>query len=125
MQQWPLPQATTVPATLATSYVVTAVGTGLTRGYVFTRGALESFFGPGPTKRVLARLVNAGVWAGAATAAYNAGVAYVGRANEKIDPEYATPPIARSCPGSADSISGSRTSASRVGDSSPTSSRPT
>src|SRR5829696_9948794 len=37
VQQWPLPQTTTLPATLATSYAVTAVGSGLTRGYVFTR----------------------------------------------------------------------------------------
>jgi uncharacterized membrane protein len=104
VQQWPLPQATTVPATLATSYVVTAVGTGLTRGYVFTRGALESYFGPGPTKRVLARLVNAGLWAGAATAAYNAGVAYVGRANEKVEPGYATAPVSPLVSGSAESL---------------------
>jgi len=32
VQRWPLPQTTTLPATLATSYAVTAVGTGLTRG---------------------------------------------------------------------------------------------
>ena len=104
VQQWPLPQATTVPATLATSYVVTAVGTGLTRGYVLTRGALESYFGPGPTKRMVARLVNAGVWAGAATAAYNAGVAYVGRANEKVEPGYATAPASPLVSGSAESL---------------------
>jgi uncharacterized membrane protein len=104
VQQWPLPQATTVPATLATSYVVTAVGTGLTRGFVFTRGALESYFGPGPTKRMVARLVNAGVWAGAVTAAYNAGVAYVGRANEKVEPGYATAPASPLVSGSAESL---------------------
>jgi uncharacterized membrane protein len=104
VQQWPLPQATTVPATLATSYAVTAVGTGLTRGYVFTRGALESYFGPGPTKRMVARLVNAGVWAGAATAAYNAGVAYVGRANEKVEHGYATPPVSPLVSGSPESL---------------------
>ena len=91
-QRWPLPQTTTVPATVATSYAVTVVGTGLTRGYVFTRSALESYFGPGPTKRLVARLANAGMWAGAATAAYNAGVTYIGRANEKVEPGYATPP---------------------------------
>jgi uncharacterized membrane protein len=92
VQRWPLPQTTTLPATLATSYAVTAVGTGLTRGFVWSRGALEAYFGPGPSKRVLARLANAGIWAAGATAAYNAGVAYVGRANEKVEPAYATPP---------------------------------
>jgi uncharacterized membrane protein len=41
---------------------------------------------------VLARLVNAGLWAAGATALYYAGVAYVGRANQKVEPAYATPP---------------------------------
>jgi uncharacterized membrane protein len=102
--RWPLPQTTTLPATLATSYAVTAVGTGLARGYVWSRGALESYFGPGPGKRLLARLVNAGVWAAGATAAYNAGVSYVGRANEKVEPAYATPPATPLVSGSDDSL---------------------
>jgi uncharacterized membrane protein len=104
VQRWPLPQTTTVPATLATSYAVTAVGSGLTRGFVFTRGALESYFGPGPGKRLVARLANAGVWAAAAAGAYNAGVAYVGRANEKVEPAYATPPATPLVSGSAASL---------------------
>ena len=104
VQKWPLPQTTTLPATLATSYAVTAVGSGLTRGYVFTRTALESYFGPGPTKRLVARLANAGVWAGAATAAYNAGVTYIGRANEKVEPGYATPPASPLVSGSEQSL---------------------
>ena len=104
VQRWPLPQTTTLPATLATSYAVTAVGTGLTRGFVWSRGAMESYFGPGPSKRLVARLVNAGLWAGAATVLYNAGVAYVGRANEKVEPAYATPPASPLVSGSADSL---------------------
>ena len=79
-------------------------GTGLTRGFVFTRGALESYFGPGPGKRVLARLANIGVWAAGATAAYNAGVSYIGRANEKVEPAYATPPATPLVSGSDDSL---------------------
>jgi uncharacterized membrane protein len=104
IEHWPLPQRSTLQGALASSFVVTAVGTGLTRGYVWSRGALESYFGPEPSKRVVARLVNAGVWAGAATAAYNAGVAYVGRANEKVDPGYATPPASPLVSGSAESL---------------------
>jgi uncharacterized membrane protein len=104
VQRWPLPQSTTLPATLGTSYAVTAVGTGLTRAFIFTRGTMESYFGPGPSKRLLARLVNAGLWAAGTTAAYNAGVAYVGRANEKVDPGYATPPANPLLSGSADSL---------------------
>ena len=104
IEHWPLPQRSTLQGALASSLVVTAVGTGLTRGYVWSRGALESYFGPEPSKRVVARLVNAGVWAGAATAAYNAGVAYVGRANEKVDPGYATPPASPLVSGSDESL---------------------
>ncbi|HSO52319.1 MAG TPA: alpha/beta-hydrolase family protein, partial [Actinomycetes bacterium] len=104
IEHWPLPQRSTLQGALASSLVVTTVGTGLTRGYVLTRGALESYFGPGPSKRLVARLVNAGVWAGAATAAYNAGVAYIGRANEKVDPGYATPPASPMVSGSEQSL---------------------
>ena len=99
-----LPQTRTLPGALATSYVVTTVGLGLARGFVWSRGALESYFGPGPSKRVLARLVNAGLWAAGATAAYNAGVAYVGRANQRVEPGYATPPASPLVSGSPESL---------------------
>jgi uncharacterized membrane protein len=104
VQRWPLPQTTTLPSTLATSIAVTAVGTGLTKGFVWSRGAMESYFGPGPSKRLLARLVNAGLWAAGATVAYNAGVAYVGRANERVEPAYATPPGSPLVSGSEQSL---------------------
>jgi uncharacterized membrane protein len=104
VRHWPLPQTTTLPATLATSYAVTAVGTGLTRGFVWSRGVMESYFGPGPSRRLLARALNAGIWAAGATALYNAGVAYVGRANEKVEPGYSTPPATPLVSGSADSL---------------------
>jgi uncharacterized membrane protein len=102
--RWPRPQTATLPGALATSYAVTTVGTGLARGFVWSRGALESYFGPGPSKRVLARLVNAGLWAGAATALYNAGVAYVGRANQKVEPGYATAPVSPLLSGCPESL---------------------
>jgi uncharacterized membrane protein len=102
--RWPLPQTTTLPATIATSYAVTAVGSGIARGYVGTRRLLEGYLGPGPGKRLLARLLNAGVWATAATAVYNAGVAYIGRANEKVEPGYATPPTSPLLSGSPTSL---------------------
>jgi uncharacterized membrane protein len=102
--RWPLPQTTTLPATLATSYAVTAVGTGLTKAFVWSRGTMESYFGPGPGKRLLARLVNAGLWAAGATVLYNAGIAYVGRANEKVEPAYATPPPSPLVSGNAQSL---------------------
>jgi uncharacterized membrane protein len=100
----PLAQATTLPSALATSYVVTTIGTGLARGVTWSRGALESYFGPGPSKRALARLVNTGLWAGAGAAAYSTGVAYVGRANERLEPAYSTPPASPLLSGSPESL---------------------
>src|SRR5215216_7678696 len=101
VDRWPRPETETLPGALATSYAVTTLGTGMARGFVWSRGALESYFGPGPSKRVLARLVNAGLWMGATMAVYNAGVAYVGRANQKVEPGYATAPaspLVSGCP---------------------------
>jgi hypothetical protein len=93
-----------VAETLATSYVVTKVGMALARGLVWSGQALESYLGPGPSKRVLARLVNAGLWAGGAAATYSAGVAYVGRANQRLEPGYSTPPTSPLVSGSPDSL---------------------
>jgi len=104
VDRWPLPPTTMLPGALATSYVVTAAGTGLARGFAWSGIALESYLGPGPSKRVLARMANAGVWAGAGAAAYTAGVAYVGRANEKLVPAYAAPPASPLVSGSPDSL---------------------
>jgi uncharacterized membrane protein len=102
--RWPLPQTTTLPGTVVTASVAMAIGAGLTRSFVWSRGVLESYFGPGPSKRVLARLVNAGSWAAGATAVYNAYIAYIGRANERVEPAYATPPPSPLLSGSSESL---------------------
>jgi uncharacterized membrane protein len=102
--QRPLPPATTLPGALTTSYAVTAAGMGIARGFVWSRGALEDYFGPGRSKRLLARLVNTGVWAAGASAAYSAGVAYVGRANQKLEGGYGTLPASPLVSGSPDSL---------------------
>src|SRR5512132_631578 len=47
--------------------------------------------------------MNAGLWAGAAAATYSAGVAYGGRASEKVEPGYSTPPATPLVSGGADS----------------------
>jgi len=104
VERWPLPKRTTLPGALATSYAVTTVGTGMAQAFLRSRSALESYFGPGPSKRVLARLVNAGMWAGAAMVVYNAGVAYVGRANQKVEPCYAIPPASPLLSGHLESL---------------------
>jgi uncharacterized membrane protein len=100
----PRPEPAEVAETLATAYVVTTLGMGLARGFGRSRRALESYLGPGPSKRALARLVNAGLWAGASAATYSAGVAYVGRANQRVEPAYATPPASPLVSGSPESL---------------------
>jgi uncharacterized membrane protein len=96
--------ASTLPGALATSYGVTAAGMALARGFAWSRGALESYLGPGRSKRQLARLVNAGLWAAGASAAYTTGVAYVGRANQRLEGGYGTPPTSPLVSGSPDSL---------------------
>ena len=103
-ERGPRPEPAEAAETLATSYVVTTVGMGLARGFGWSRRGLESYLGSGRSKRALARLVNAGLWAGGAAAAYSAGVAYVGRANQRLEPGYATPPASPLVSGSPDSL---------------------
>jgi uncharacterized membrane protein len=102
--RWPLPQTSTLPGALATSFAVRTAGTGLAWGFAWSGRAVESYLGPGRSKRVLARLINAGLWAAGAAAAYSAGVAYVGRANQKLEAGYATPPTSPLVSGSPDSL---------------------
>jgi uncharacterized membrane protein len=104
VERWPLPQRSTLPGALMTSFAVRAAGMGLAQGFGWSRGALESYFGPGRSKRVLARLVNAGLWAAGASAAYTAGVAYVGRANQKLEGGYGIPPTSPLVSGSPESL---------------------
>ncbi len=104
IERWPVPQPNKVPMALATGAVVTNVGRGIGLGFRTSRSALVSWAGPGFTRNVLARVANAGLWAAGFSALYNAGVGYIGRANEKIDPGYATPPHDPAVSGSPESI---------------------
>ncbi len=73
-------------------------------GFRTSRNALISWAGPGLTKNALARVANAGLWGLGASTLYNAGVGYIGRANEKVDPGYAEPPDSPLVSGSPDSV---------------------
>ncbi len=101
---WPIPQPTTIPSSLATGAVVSNVGRAIGWSFKVTRNSLISWAGPGFTKNALARVANAGLWAAGASALYNTGVGYIGRANEKIDPGYAIPPHSPLVSGSPESI---------------------
>lgn len=103
--KWPIPQTSTIPAALGTSVVVTAAGSAISRGYRVTRDGWIGYLGPGVSKNVMGRLINAAMWAGAGVAAYNSGVGYLTKTNDKVEPGYATRPTAPEVSGSPDSVS--------------------
>jgi uncharacterized membrane protein len=105
IQRWPIPQKNTLPGGIATGAVVTVVGHGMAKGFIASRNGLIRYMGPGITKNVLARVANAGLWGLGFTALYNAGIAKIGTANEKIEPGYATPPDNPEVSGPPDSLS--------------------
>jgi uncharacterized membrane protein len=93
VQEW---TASDKPAGLAKSGLiaegVVLAGSGLARAFIGTRRLSARFFGPGLAHQAVARAVNVAGWCAGAALAYHAGIAYIGRANEKIEPAYATPP---------------------------------
>ncbi|MCC7078664.1 MAG: alpha/beta-hydrolase family protein [Acidimicrobiia bacterium] len=105
IQNWPVPQPNTLPKTVAIAAAVTAVGTGISKAYGLTRKGLHVYLGEGKSKRVLSGIANAALWAAGTSFAYNAGVGYLGRANEKVEPGYSTPPTSPLVSGSKDSVS--------------------
>ena len=85
------------PAELAGSALVaqgvTLAGAGLARAFARTGQASIRFFGDDPAHQVIARAANLAGWAAAASLLYHAGISYIGRDNEKIEPAYAEPPV--------------------------------
>ena len=104
VEPWPVEQRTTLPASLGATAATTAVGMALFRSFLLTRAWWLDYLGADVPKQVLARSLNAGIWAVGLSAAYNAGVGYVGRANEKVEPGYAQPPATPLASGSPDSV---------------------
>jgi len=94
----------TLPRSILNTAVITGVGTGIGVGFRSSRRGLQRYLGPGITKSVLARATNAGLWAGGVTALYWAGISYIGRSNEKVDPGYDTPPDSPLVSGSPESL---------------------
>jgi uncharacterized membrane protein len=85
------------PAELAESALiaqaVTLAGAGLARVYLRTRDWSIRFFGDDLAHQAVARAANIAGWAAAASLIYHAGISYIGRDNEKIEPAYAEPPV--------------------------------
>ncbi|MFM7508624.1 MAG: alpha/beta-hydrolase family protein [Actinomycetota bacterium] len=94
----------TLPRAIVDTAAVTMVGTGLAAGYRLSRRGIQRYLGPGITKDLLARGVNTSLWAAGTAGLYWAGVSYIGRANEKVDPGYNEPPTSPLVSGSPESL---------------------
>lgn len=105
IQRWPVEQKNELPMAIGIGIGVYHGGIGLSKGYIGSRNAIIRYLGPGITKNMLGRVANAALWAWAFSSLYNAGVAYVGRANEKVEPGYSTAPSSSLMSGSAESSS--------------------
>lgn len=104
IERWPVAQRNSLPVAITTALMTDAVGTGLARSYLATRRGLQRYLGPGSSRRAVAGAANAGLWALGLSAAYAAEVAVIGRANDRIEPAYARPPISPLLSGSPDSV---------------------
>lgn len=103
--RWPVDQEAKIPESLAVGAAIGWVGTAVSKTYSLTDGALRSYLGRQWGKPVVASAANAGIWALAAVGAYNAGIASIGRANEKVEAAYAQPPTSPLRSGSPESVS--------------------
>ena len=94
-----------LPASIGIGLGVATVGRLIGRGFLLTRDASMDFFGEDPVRRSIGRTVNLAMWGGGAIALYSAGVGYIARANEKIEPAYSTPPSSEFVSGGPKSLS--------------------
>ena len=94
-----------LPASIAIGIGVTTFGRLVGRSFLASREAWMDFFGDDPVRRTIGRTVNGAMWAGGAAALYSAGVGYIARANERIEPAYSEVPTSEFVSGGPRSIS--------------------
>ncbi|MGI9642844.1 MAG: alpha/beta-hydrolase family protein [Acidimicrobiia bacterium] len=105
IERWPIEQYGTVAGSVGIGVGVLGVSGVLSSSYRRTRGTLTSYLGPGVTRSVLGRAANVAIWSVGTVTTYNAVVAYIGRANEKVEPGYSVPPTSPLVSGGPDSRS--------------------
>jgi uncharacterized membrane protein len=97
------------PATLAASigigFVVASSGRGIGRGFMASRRSMAGYFGSDFTRAQVGRTINSAMWATGAVLLYTAGVGFIARSNEKIEPAYSMPPESEYVSGGPKSIS--------------------
>jgi uncharacterized membrane protein len=103
--KWPVSQEITIPTAVGAAIAVSNFGRAVGWAYKSSRDGWIGYLGPGWSKNVIGKVINAGLWAGAGVAAYNAGVGKLTKSNDKIEAGYATPPTVSEVSGSPDSVS--------------------
>ncbi|MCL1599708.1 MAG: alpha/beta hydrolase, partial [Actinomycetia bacterium] len=81
-----------IPASVGIALGVATFGRLVGRGFLSSRRQSEEFFGDDPLRRLIGRGVNAAIWAGGVSMLYTAGVGYIAKSNEKIEPAYSKLP---------------------------------
>jgi uncharacterized membrane protein len=94
----------TLPASAGVALGVVAVGRGIGRAFLASRRGSVRFFGESPAHMAIGRVSNAAAWAAGTAALYSAGVGYVARSNEKLEPAYSVPPESPYVSGGPDSL---------------------
>lgn len=97
------------PATLGASIGiglgVATAGRSIGRGFLASRRGMAGYMGDDFTRAQVGRAINTAVWAAGGIGLYYAGVGYIARSNEKIEPAYAKPPESAFVSGGPKSIS--------------------
>ena len=83
---------------------VSTAGRVVGKGFMASREGAQTYFGDDVVQRAFGRLLNIGVWAAGAAALYSAGVGYIARANERIEPAYSEPPTSEFVSGGPSSV---------------------
>jgi len=84
---------------------VSVAGRLMGRAFLGSRTASQNYFGGDPLKDILGRTINTALWIGGGVALYTAGVGYIAKANEKIEPAYSDAPDNPFVSGGPNSIS--------------------
>jgi hypothetical protein len=97
------------PATLAASIGiglgVATLGRGIGRGFLASRRGMAGYMGDDAVRAQIGKTINTAVWVAGGISLYYAGVGYVARTNEKIEPAYSEPPESEFLSGGPNSIS--------------------
>jgi uncharacterized membrane protein len=95
----------TLVASIGIGFAVASLGRGIGHGFLASRGGFVRFFGEDPSHAMIGRAANAAVWAAGSVTLYYAGVSFIARKNEVIEPAYSQPPTNPYASGGPNSVS--------------------